>query len=59
MDYSSFRSKKSNFIDEFNKVLILTNDEEQKKVFRKFKKRRLITLQNKYIMFEKSHHFSP
>ncbi len=38
MDYSSFRSKKSNFIDEFNKVLILTNDEEQKKVFRKFKK---------------------
>lgn len=38
MDYSSFRSKKSNFIDEFNKVLILTNGEEQKKVFRKFKK---------------------
>ena len=51
--------RKSETLKAFYKVLILTNDEEQKKVFRKFKKRRLITLQNKYIMFEKSHHFSP
>lgn len=30
--------RKSETLKAFNKVLILTNDEEQKKVFRKFKK---------------------